>query len=218
MIRRRPSRALRSMAPAQAAAAVITVAMALAGCKGDLSGSPGASAAASASAKATEEAAGLAGAAAAAKRLGSTLRQRLGDAMNEGGRTNAMKVCADEAQGLVATIRSESGARVGRSSLRLRSEADRAPPWVAEWLAAQGERSAAGVTGIRAVADTPGGRVARVLKPLEVEPTCLGCHGDPAGIPAEVRAVLTERYPTDKATGYRIGDLRGALWAEVDVL
>ena len=44
---------------------------------------------------------------------------------------------------------------------------------------------------------------------------CLACHGAPEQIPAEVAAILAERYPDDQATGYAVGDLRGALWAEV---
>ena len=44
---------------------------------------------------------------------------------------------------------------------------------------------------------------------------CLTCHGPVEAIPPEVRAVLRKRYPSDQATGYSVGDLRGAAWAEV---
>ena len=43
---------------------------------------------------------------------------------------------------------------------------------------------------------------------------CITCHGTPEQIPAEVKTVLAELYPGDKATGYAIGDLRGALIVE----
>lgn len=152
-----------------------------------------------------------------AKKLGGAVRQRLTDAMNTGGAAKAMEVCATEAQQIAAKVREETGAEVGRSSLRLRNEADAPPPWVDEWLKAQGERKAEGVEGVRALAKTPAGPVARVLKPIAIEPICLSCHGDPAAMKDDVKAALKQRYPADKATGYQIGDLRGALWAEVPI-
>lgn len=155
----------------------------------------------------------LAAANAAADRLGSTLRARLLGAMAEGGPARAAVVCADEAQALTRAAATESGARVGRSSLRLRNAADAAPDWVAAWLSEAGERPAAGVVGLAQATETH----ARVLRPIALEAPCLSCHGDPASLAPEVAAVLHERYPDDRATGYALGDLRGALWAEVDV-
>lgn len=134
--------------------------------------------------------------------------------MNQGGAASAVAVCASEAQSITAGVRQETGVTVGRSSLRLRNEADAAPPWVAEWLKAQGERKAEGAAGISAVVDTPEGKRARVLMPIAIEAGCLPCHGDPSAIAPEVKAALQAKYPADAATGYAIGDLRGALWAE----
>jgi hypothetical protein len=37
-----------------------------------------------------------------------------------------------------------------------------------------------------------------------------------AGIPASVKAVLARRYPNDQATGYNVGDLRGAVSVQLD--
>jgi len=156
--------------------------------------------------------AALAAANAAADRLGSTLRARLLLAMTEGGPAAAVRVCADEAQALTAAAATESGARVGRSSLRLRNAADGPPDWVAAWLTEAGERPAAGAAGVSQASDGH----ARVLRPIAIEAPCLSCHGEPASISPEVAAVLHERYPDDRATGYALGDLRGALWAEVE--
>jgi len=47
----------------------------------------------------------------------------------------------------------------------------------------------------------------RYLRPLFATEACLTCHGDASRVPAFVR----EAYPDDLATGYRIGDLRGAI-------
>lgn len=43
---------------------------------------------------------------------------------------------------------------------------------------------------------------------------CLSCHGTEEEIPADVKAVLAERYPEDTAVGHAIGDLRGAVIIE----
>jgi hypothetical protein len=41
---------------------------------------------------------------------------------------------------------------------------------------------------------------------------CLNCHGTPDQISEEVRTILQNEYPDDKATGYKLGDLRG-MWS-----
>ena len=112
---------------------------------------------------------------------------------------------------MAAQVQSETGVRVGRASLRLRNPANAPPTWVSAWLTAQGQRRAEGVTGVRAAE----GGVARVLRPIAVEPVCVACHGDPSAMSPALRDALRAAYPEDRATGYQPGDLRGALWAEV---
>lgn len=159
------------------------------------------------------EADALARAEAAAKQLTATLKPRVAEEIAKGGPAAAVNVCAGEAQALTARVQAETGVTVGRSSLRLRNPANVAPPWVAEWLTAQGERAATGVTPIAEVVDG----TARVLKPIPIEEKCLLCHGPTESLAPEVKALLAEKYPNDAATGYALGDLRGALWATVPV-
>lgn len=47
----------------------------------------------------------------------------------------------------------------------------------------------------------------RYMRPLFVTEACMTCHGDPEDVPALVK----EKYPDDLATGYKVGDLRGAV-------
>lgn len=138
------------------------------------------------------------------------LKQRLQGAMAEGPE-KALSVCADEAQAIRATIQHDTGVSLGRSSLRLRTPADAAPPWVEAWLKAQGERKREGVEGLVAHE----GGVVRVLEPIGLEPMCVTCHGPKEQLGNELRALLEARYPTDAATSYAPGDLRGAFWAEL---
>ena len=146
----------------------------------------------------------------AAADLGRSLRARLLAAMGGGGPTRAVDVCTRGASAIAAAVAERNHARVGRGSLRMRG-ATAAPDWVQVWLRAQGERPAAGVVGFARVED---GR-ARVLRPIAIEAPCLHCHGE--SVAPAVSALLAEHYPNDAATGYRLGDLRGALWAEVEL-
>ncbi|MBX3271308.1 MAG: DUF3365 domain-containing protein [Sandaracinaceae bacterium] len=148
----------------------------------------------------------------AAQELGRTLKTRLLAAMADGPRA-AADVCSAEAQQIGARVAEARSATVGRSSLRLRNPANAGPAWVREWLEARGEGPAQGVTPAMGIAE---GR-ARFVAPIAIEGPCLACHGRPEGIAEEVRALLAERYPEDRAVGYEEGALRGALWAEVDL-
>lgn len=148
----------------------------------------------------------------AAKRLGVGLKTRLVAAMGEGGPARAVTVCSEEAAGIAATVREETGVRVGRSSLRLRNPDNAGPDWVMAWLRETGERSAEGLSAHREEHDGE----ARFLAPIAVEPVCVTCHGPREGLPEEVRALLTERYPDDRAVGYAVGDLRGVVWAAAE--
>jgi hypothetical protein len=157
----------------------------------------------------------LASAETAARAVGRTLKERLTGVMSADGPVAGIEVCSAEAQGLTAQIGSEHGARVGRSSLRLRNPANAAPPWVEAWLRQQGERPAEGVGGFSRIEEEGDARFARFVAPIAVEAPCVACHGPADALPATVTGLIRERYPSDAATGYNVGDLRGALWAEV---
>jgi len=51
----------------------------------------------------------------------------------------------------------------------------------------------------------------RYLKPILVQAECLNCHGSETDIMPEVKQLISLEYADDKAFGYMIGDLRGAV-------
>ena len=154
----------------------------------------------------------------AMNQLGGTLKSALVSTMKAEGSVAAMSVCSTSAQAMTAEVARERGVTVGRSSLRLRNPRNVAPDWVRAWLSEQGERPAEGVQGAtRSATLDDGTAVVRVVAPLAVEAPCLVCHGPDATRAPELTAALAERYPTDQATGYQAGDLRGAIWAEAKV-
>lgn len=150
----------------------------------------------------------------AAMKLGSTLKARLVATLQQDGPLKALNICADEAQGMTAMVRGETGVTVGRLGTRTRNPANRAPAWAQQWLAdanAAGQSSWEPSVSIR---ERDGRRMATFAAPIVVAEPCLACHGQPK---EAVAAALAQRYPDDQATGYRAGDLRGVLWAELDI-
>lgn len=51
----------------------------------------------------------------------------------------------------------------------------------------------------------------RYMKPILVQPECLNCHGAEEQISPQVKDVINKIYLDDKAKGYQMGDLRGAV-------
>lgn len=51
----------------------------------------------------------------------------------------------------------------------------------------------------------------RYMKPIFVQSECLNCHGTEEQISPQVKDLINKVYPNDKAKGYQMGDLRGAV-------
>lgn len=150
---------------------------------------------------------------AVADSLGDELMTELAGALERGGPGLAIHYCADSAQ--VRTLRHwKDGVYIRRVSRRIRN-VDDAP----DGLELQGLRSLAAAQSagslpeevVSVIRAADGSYQLQYLRPLLVRSACMACHGDPATFVPEVRAVLARRYPDDQATGYRVGDLRGAV-------
>ena len=61
------------------------------------------------------------------------------------------------------------------------------------------------------VSDADGTRMFRYMRAIPVGEVCLACHGDAAQIDPQLKAQLDASYPQDRATGYSLGQIRGAL-------
>ena len=61
------------------------------------------------------------------------------------------------------------------------------------------------------VVEEPAGKSLRYMKAIGVAPVCLSCHGSAEQISTTVQAKINTLYPHDKATGYKAGELRGAV-------
>ncbi len=156
---------------------------------------------------------------AAAQAFSGSLRDRLQAAMQEGGPVAAAEVCHAEAPAIAATVMRKHGVRLGRVALpgRHRNPDQAAQDWQLDALQAfqqavnDGAPAAAQVRVYRD--DLPAGVALRMIRGIATEPVCTTCHG--THIAPEVRATIARHYPADGATGFEVGDLRGALWVEV---
>ena len=143
--------------------------------------------------------------------LKARLMTRLSVAMGEGGPAAAIAVCSSEAQKMTAEIGAANGLELGRTSFRVRNRANAPRPWAATTVAAgEGQQAAEVKPALFDLGDRVG-----VLAPMPVGAMCVTCHGPKEQLPPEVSAALAERYPSDRATGFAEGDLRGFFWAEV---
>jgi hypothetical protein len=149
----------------------------------------------------------------AADELGGALKAALQEAMQRSGPAGALDVCSVEAVPIARRISAQTGARVGRTSERVRNPANAPDAWEQAGLVEFAARIEAGQQPVdlerwAVVTDASGHRTFRFLKAIPTAPLCLRCHG--RELAPEVVATLEELYPDDRATGFAVGDLRGA--------
>lgn len=145
---------------------------------------------------------------AAARRLGSALKAELEAALRSSGTVAALGTCRIKAIEIAARISAETGMQVSRTSLKPRNPYNAPNEWQHRVLRTFETRNAAGEDPATLNYSTVVDEEFRFMKAIPTAPVCLACHGDQ--LMPEVSARLAELYPHDQATGFRVGDLRGA--------
>lgn len=144
-------------------------------------------------------------------KLGGTLKQQI----ETGGVESAIPVCQQIAPALAAEYSNQDKV-VKRVSTKPRNTTQGTPDqWELQALqefeaAIKADSSATNVEKSE-IAKEADGHYYRYAKAIRVQPLCLNCHGQDKDIQPGVRAVLAQYYPNDVATGYQLGDLRGAI-------
>jgi len=148
---------------------------------------------------------------AASKLLLKTLGGNLKKHLKAGGPADALNFCAMNAAALTAEVDEKLGkdVTVKRITLKPRNPANEAEGDERKVLEALELLQEAGVRLPRhLVQKTETGY--KFYKPLKVaKKVCLKCHG--SNIDPKLQESIKKLYPTDKATGYKMGDLRGAI-------
>lgn len=136
-------------------------------------------------------------------------------AVERSGPQGAIAVCRERAPQLAREASTETGWAIRRVSLRTRNPGAVPDEWERLALEEFDRRAAAGedprTLEKSAIAMDGVLRVYRYMKALPTAPLCLGCHGEATTLAPAVRESLRTHYPEDRAVGYRVGEIRGAI-------
>jgi hypothetical protein len=154
------------------------------------------------------------------KEFFGVLKGKLVSGLNEGGPINAIEVCNTKAPEIAHNVSQAHGWSVGRTSLKLRNPGNAPDEWESAVLIKFEERKAAGEDPNKIehyeIVDQAGHKTFRYMKAIPTaQKPCLACHG--ASIEDKVSQKLYKLYPSDKARGYKEGDLRGAFTLSVQL-
>ncbi len=145
------------------------------------------------------------------KNFAGSLKGALQTAIKEGGPVKAISVCNVRAPEIAAEL-SGGGWTVGRTSQRTRNPENGPDAWETMVLEAFIDRAAAGESlktmEAAAVVESGGARTYRYMKAIPTGEVCLTCHG--SDLEPELAAKIRAVYPEDRATGFKLGELRGA--------
>jgi len=143
----------------------------------------------------------------------SLLSSNLQMAIQQGGVSNALPFCSLAASPLTAGMASKHGVTLRRVTHKARNPADRANAVELVVLNQFTDALAAAPMNpppplVTNLSDGTATFFAPILLNNEL---CLKCHGEPEkDISPENLAVIQRLYPQDQATGFKLGELRGA--------
>lgn len=146
------------------------------------------------------------------KVFGGDLKHALTTAMKSDGPIKALTVCNVEAAPIAQKNSALSSWKIARTAIKVRNENNAPDAWEATVLRQFEQRKTAGEdikTMEYAEVIQEGEQLTyRYMKPIATAGLCLTCHGAQVGeaVTTKVRAL----YPNDQATGFTLGDIRGA--------
>jgi len=147
-----------------------------------------------------------------AKLLLKTLGSNMKKEMKAGGPMKALDFCSQEAYTLTEKVNKQlpEGVQVKRISSKYRNPANKPEGDEATILEALEKLQSANVVLPKQIVEKVDADTYKYYKPLVInKKVCLKCHGNIQN--AELKRAIDEHYPTDKATHYKMGDLRGAV-------
>jgi hypothetical protein len=143
---------------------------------------------------------------------GGLLSSNLLAAVARAGVTGAVEFCSVRAVELTRSAGTTDGTGIRRVSHKPRNPANRADEGELRVLEDLRGRLVSGA-GTPVVLTTNASGLVSGFVPIQLgQPLCLKCHGQPdREIAPSTMEVLRRLYPEDKATGFRLGELRG-MW------
>lgn len=137
------------------------------------------------------------------------LKPKLKAAIQSGGLVHAIDVCSVEAPKIAKQMSADTGWSVKRVSLKARNQSSAIPDaFEKKVLESFDARLKAGESAAELQYSALADGEFRYLRAQPVEAVCLNCHG--VTLQDNVKQALAKHYPEDSATGYSLGDIRGA--------
>lgn len=147
------------------------------------------------------------------KTLAQSLKHELMSALKTDGIEGAVHTCYVSAPTITEDLNTKI-TTIKRTSLKWRNPNNAPDAWETAALAkfAQQLDNGADIESLHftEVFKNDGQTTYRHIKAIKTQEVCLACHGAKENLSAEVKQVLTEKYPNDLATGFSAGQLRGA--------
>lgn len=146
------------------------------------------------------------------KALKSQLKQHL-KADKSG--LEAANFCSTQAQEITAEINKglPPHAKVRRTALKVRNLANTPDETDIKVMHVYEEKIKAGTFQPKDIRVVKVDNTYRVYKPLLAKKVCLKCHG--SSLKPKIAETIKKYYPKDQATGFKEGDLRGVIVAEI---
>ncbi len=133
--------------------------------------------------------------------------------MKKGGPESALNVCSDTAQEFAKNYSAKKGMEVRRVSFMNRNEANVPDEAEVMWLKECENMMKADNfnkdTVFFRVERTANSKTLHLAKPILLAEECVVCHGTEDQIPGNIKKLIAEKYPDDKAVNFKPGDLRG---------
>ncbi|MFK7793858.1 MAG: DUF3365 domain-containing protein [Gammaproteobacteria bacterium] len=148
------------------------------------------------------------------KALADNLKKELSESMQANGPIAAIKICKIKAPEITNQLNSTDNVTIKRTSLRLRNPNNVADEWEQKILNSFEEKHSSGILIkdlIHSEKITTGDVTTyRMMRAIPMQPACLSCHGDKQIMSKDLIGALKKDYPNDLATGFSVGEIRGA--------
>lgn len=146
------------------------------------------------------------------KKLGTRLQAELAKALAKGDPALAVQTCASAAPRLAQDLSRPGQYQIKRISLKPRNSENQANAADQAKLKEFEKRKQVDPNARLESLQQSGEGQLTYLGGIRIKPLCLTCHG--SNISAPLLGAIRSHYPQDQATGYQLGDLRGAFRVE----
>ena len=141
------------------------------------------------------------------------LKSALISAIRDGGPQKAIAVCHDKAPRIADSVGTEYGLEIGRTARKTRNKSNAPNKWERAVIQSFEHANSSKKDTEKLEASKLEGENYRYMKAIKMKGVCATCHGKQVNPGLKDR--IEQYYPHDSATGFEIGDIRGAFTVTV---